>query len=690
MSGSYNSIYRVRQLVDHDGAIVTEVSDEAESSTGYAQPKEIRNPKVRLGGIDSFWSATNVKSDRKLSSSAKPASPAFFPSASASSSLLGRVKSGTGLDLTAPFGDIAKNAKIEGVTFGTAIRVPVAIGPGVGGHDQLVRDLRDGNLVADIRNTVDAIEVRPGVYMTSGFVRKSNGHFGLAADTQIRAVRTVSVAGSVSITRLKSGILVFGAQPKWTPETTTDLRSEDEIVAAAEKWLSRIGSAALLAGDGRANNPAELLKAYAAASVAVEEREDLESAMRVLAERSSLIDLLPKLLEQNDGLKSKLREFEIAEQDRVRAEIKARLAEEAEHEASRLAELRELILDAEGRLATVSHREVLLRSETEKLDAQLRDRITEAARAVGGAWLEATAKLREELAQVRVDLETIGRVSAAEVVVETDRAELIPAASGKPTTATLVAASESDRMHVLRRLASSTGLSLADLVAVVLHSTEGVPVLVGDGSAGIAADIATATGGDSAAIVFCDPTNVSLADLQRDEAAGLGRAIEAAKENPDLLVPVALCNLTNGPCEYWLPQLIELRRVGRLPANLAFFASAGTDGLRVSVPKSVLRYFFPLEVSRADLPAKVPYVGSWKPFAPDNSLVQNAIRILRAKSVEPALIGPLAGLLSRVPLATGEEQTDIAVSLLTQLKWVAAWRDGADHQLMQYFTNLGN
>ncbi|MBB4274127.1 hypothetical protein [Rhizobium mongolense] len=687
MSGSPKSIYRVRQLIGTDGAIVTDVAEEAESVNGYAHPKEIRNGKVRLGGVDSFWLATGVKTERKFSSPSKSA-PALLPSTSATSSLIGRVKSRNGLNFS-PFSDLTKTAKMENISFATASRLPIAIGPGIRTHDELVRDLRKGKLSVEIQNSVDAIEVKPDVYMISGFARNSSGHYGLSPETRLRAVPTVSVVAKVDITRLPSGIVVFGVQPKWTAETMTDLRSEDEIVAAAEGWLSRLKAAASLAGDARPHNPAELLKTYAAASVAAEEREDLASALRVLAERSELVDLLPELLMQNENLKSRLQEFELAEQDRVRAEIRARLAEEAEQEASRLAEVRELILDAEGRLATVSHREVLLRSETEKVDAQLKERITEAARAVGGASLEATEKLREEVAQVRIELENIGRASTAEVVAEI-KAHDSPLAGQAPQVMTLVAASGGDRMHVLRELASSTGLALADLVAVVLHSTEGVPVLVGDGSAGIAVDIATAIGGDSAAIVFCDPTHVSLADLQRNDAAGLGEAIEAAKDNPGLLVPVALCGLTNGPCEYWLPQLVEMRRAGRLPANLAFFASAGTDGLRVSVPKSVLRYFFPLAVSRTELAARVPYVGSWKPFAPHNALVQNAIRILRGKSVDPSLMGRLASLLSRVPMATGEEQAEIASALIDEQKWVAAWRDGADHELMQHFQNLGN
>jgi hypothetical protein len=689
MSGSSKSIYRVRQLVGNDAAVVTEVSEDAGSVAGYAHPKVVRNAKVRLGGVDSFWLATDVKTGRTFSPSKEEAAPAPFPSASATSSLIGRMKGGSGIDFTAPFSGLAKSAKMEGLSFGTAIRVPVAIGPGSRTHEDVVSDLREGKLAVDIRTTVDAIEVRPNVFMISGFVRQSNGQYALAAGASLRAVPTVTIAGKIETTRLSSGIIVFGAQPKWTSETETDLRSEDEILASAESWLGRLQTAASLSDGNRSESPADLLKSLAAASVVAEEREDLESALRVLSGRSELLELLPKLMTRAEDWRARLQQFEHTEQDRLRTEIKARLAEQAEHESSRLAELREQILDAEGRLATLAHREVLLRNETEQHDARVKERIEDAARAVSGASLDATERLLQQVAQLREELEETKKSSPKEDVSSSPAHEETPAA---PSIAVRLppVVTEKERVHVLRELASSTGLPLADLVAVLLHSTADVPVLVGDGSAGIVADIAIAIGGDTAAIVFCDPTHVSFGDLLRDEAAGLGRAIEAAKENPDVIVPVALCGLTNGPCEYWLPQLVEMRRIGRVPSNLALIASAGTDGLRVSVPKSLLRYLFPLAAARSEVAAKVDYVGSWKPFTTDAALIQNAIRILRSKSIDPVLISQIADLLARVPMAMAEEQVEIANALLSEQKWIAAWRDGADHDLIQHFQNLGN
>jgi hypothetical protein len=131
-----------------------------------------------------------------------------------------------------------------------------------------------------------------------------------------------------------------------------------------------------------------------------------------------------------------------------------------------------------------------------------------------------------------------------------------------------------------------------------------------------------------------------------------------------------------------------MRRIGRLPPNLAFIASAGVDGLRVSVPKSVMRYLFPISVSRTDLTDPVEYAGSWLRFTPDAARIRDAIKVLRAKSVEPGLIGRMADTLSRAPVTA--DLIEIASVLVAEQHWTAAWRDGADHELIRYFQNLEN
>ncbi|MEH3128286.1 hypothetical protein [Agrobacterium cavarae] len=687
MSGSPSSLYRVRQLVDHDGAIVTEVSEEAASNSGYALPKEVHNAKVRLGGIDSFWLATNVKSSKF--SSPKPTIPALFPSISSTSALIGRAKSASGLDFTSPFSEIAKGAKIEGITFGAAVRVPIAIAPGSGGHERLIADLIKGRLSVDIRNTVDAIEVRPGVYMISGFVRDSSGHYGLAPGTRLRAAPTVQVSGYVGTTRLSSGVLVFGAEVRWTEPVLMDLRSEAEILSSAESWLERIKKAVSYSTTGGSRDVAEIFRGVAAAAVSAEERYDLESAVSVLSGRQDLLTILPDLLARHEPWQARMREFEIEEHDRLRSDIRTKFEVEAQQESERIAELRQQIMDAEGRLAVISHREVLLRNETEKHDDLLKEKIAEAARTIAGSSLDVTQKLRGEIELLKDELsKALASHVAEEGSSSAPHAPVEEVVTARPDAVALPKATDEQRSNVMHRLAESTGLTEGQLFALLLQSTEVVPVLVGNGSTGIAADIVNAFGGESSPVLFCDPTRISFADLVVDERSGFARSIEIANFNPDMLVPVALCGLTNGPCEYWLPQLVEMRRIGRLPPNLAFIASAGVDGLRVSVPKSVMRFLFPISVSRTDLTDPVEYAGSWPRFTADAKRVPDAIKVLRAKSVEPGLIGRMADTLSRAPVTA--DLIEIASTLMSEQHWAAALRDGDDHELIRYFQNLEN
>lgn len=687
MSGSPSSVYRVRQLVDHDGAIVTEVSEEAGSNTGYAHPKEVHNAKVRLGGVDSFWLATNVKSGKF--SSPKPTVPALFPSTSSTSSLIGRAKGASGWDFTSRFSDIAKGAKIAGITFGSAVRVPIAIGPGSGGHERLVADLTEGKLAVDIRNTVDAVEVRPGVYMISGFVRRTSGHYGLAPNTSLRAAPTVRVSGNVGTTRLSSGVLVFGAEVKWTEPVLMDLRSEAEILSSAESWLERIKKAVSYSTTGGSRDVAEIFRGVAAAAVSAEERYDLESAVSVLSGRQDLLTILPDLLARHEPWQARIREFEIEEHDRLRSDIRTKLEVEAQQESERITELRQQIMDAEGRLAVISHREVLLRNETEKHDDLLKEKIAEAARTIAGSSLDVTQKLRGEIELLRDELsKALASHFAEEGSSSAPHAPIEEVVTARPDVEAFLTATDKQRWTVIHHLRESTGLTEGQLFAILLQSTEKVPVLVGDGCAGIAADIVSAVGGKSASVLFCDPTRISFADLVVDERSGFARSLEIANTNPEMLVPVALCGLTNGPCEYWLPQLVEMRRIGRLPPNLAFIASAGVDGLRVSVPKSVMRYLFPISVSRTDLTYPVEYAGSWPRFTADATRIPDAIKVLRANSVEPGLIGRMADTLSRAPVTA--DLIEIASTLVNEQHWTAALRDGGDHEFIRYFQNLEN
>lgn len=693
MSVAGKHVYRVRHISGNDIAVVIEVTED-DAATGGGRPREVRNGKIRLGGVDSFWLVTGVKKETAFTPR-KEEAPANMVS-TATSPLIDRIKGNAAFRLPSELNGLGGSGKPEAVSFATAHRLAVGFSPRDMRHGELVTSLREGRLSIPTMGNVEAIEVRPDVWLTTGFVRHSNGQYGLSPDARVRAIPTSSLVGKPEVMRLATGLVVFLAPPRWSAANETDIRPEDEVLRSAEGWLARISSAATSDGSD-SQNVAEALRSRIAATVGNDEREDLEAALRIISTRSSLLDVIPRLIERDPVWQNGLREFEKLEQDRIRAEVRQQVAKEAEVESSRLAELREQVSEAEARLATFSHREVLLRNETEQHEARLREKIAEAARALGGNSEEVIRKLRADIDRLREEVgrleQPVAAAPAPEVTQASEEIEPEPDdVEGEDDFEPVAEASDEDRIQILRELSSSSGLSIAELVAVILHSTEDVPVLVGDGSASIATDIATAVGGDAASIVFCDPTHVSLSDLLRDDRSELAWAIEDARNRPDLLVPVALCGLTNGPCEYWLPQLVEMRRVGKLPRNLAFIASAGTDGMRVPVPKSVLRYLFPVKVSRNETSAQVEHMGAWRLFESNPSRTQEAIRLLvgREKPTDPNIVGRLSDMLSRTPVAEGIALGDVAKALLREQTWTAAWRDAKEHELIQHFRQTGN
>lgn len=689
MSVAGKRVYRVLHISGNDSAVVTEVKED-DAAIGGGRPEEVRNSKIWLGGTDSFWLVTGVK---KAFMPRKEKSPANMLSTT-TSPLIDRIKGSTTFD-PSNFNGIGGARKPEAVSFATANRLPVGFTPREMSHEELVASLREGKLPVPTKSDLEAIEVRPDVWLTSGFVRNSSGLYGLSADAHIRTLPTSSLEGKPEVMRLASGLVVFLAPPRWSATQDRDIRPEAEALSSAEAWLARISTAAT-SGSSDSPSVAEALRNRIAATVGNDEREDLEAALRVLSTRSSLLDFIPKMMERDPAWQNGLCEFERLEHDRIRVEVRQRLAEEAEAESGRLAELREQVSQAEARIATFSHREALLRNETEQHEARLQERIAEAARAMGGNTSEVIRKLQGDVDRLCEEIQRleqpVARPHAPEVPQTLDDEHAPNDVEVEEDFESVAVASDENRIQVLEELSSSSGLSVAELVAVILHSTEDVPVLVGDGSASIATDIATVVGGDAASIVFCDPTHISLSDLLRDDHSSLGVAIEHARKRPELLVPVALCGLTNGPCAYWLPQLVEMRRVGKLPRNLGFIASAGTDGMRVPVPKSVLRYLFPLKVFRDETPAQVEHKGSWRLFESIPARIQEAIRSLmgREKPTDPTIVGRLSDMLSKTPLDEGIAIGDVAEVLLREQAWTAAWRGAKEHELIQHFKQMGD
>ncbi|MGH0256300.1 hypothetical protein NKY39_12145 [Sinorhizobium meliloti] len=674
-------VYRVRQVVAHDVAIIVEVKD-GEAHSGKI--RETRDSRIALGGTDSFWLVGGEKKEPNLVVQKDFVSvPAF---AAGISPMASRIRASSAFDLPKIVNDNVTPGKFDAVSFAAATRLNVGYSPQGGGSDELLSSLSQGTLHIPIEAPVSAIEVRPGHWLTAGFDALPAGRYRLRQQS-LRSVATSSLENRPDTIRLTNGLVVFVSQPKWSEPRNTDLRSEEEILQSVERWISRSKAALSLPGDAGSLEPAELLRLLSDRAISEEEKADLASIAGHLSKRSELADILPEILGRDPAFRDRLAGFEESEKARLRTELEERLRRETEVESARLAALRIEVADAETKLATFSHREALLRSETEKHEETLRSKIASAAEGIRSESSRETAAIRIEVARLRDDMTQIATAvpaapaPVAPVPVVAEQAEqAIPTAPQRPL------ASEEQRQKTLNDLAVATGLTPSEVAAIVATATDVVPVVLGPDSAAAAVDIATAFAGDDAAIVFCDPTKISLTDLLNDDHSGLRAAIDKAKERPDALFAAALCSITSGPCEYWLPQMIEMRRVGRLPRNLALVASAGVDGLRVPIPDSTLRHLFPLKPSKAPRPGSAKFEGLWPMTNLDQERVREAVGILVDRNLEGSAMQTVARALARTP--SWMQLTEPVLVFLRQTKWLAATAAGHEHEYDEYFINL--
>ncbi len=669
MSVSGKTVYRVKQVIAHDIAIIAEVKD---GDTHGGKVKETRDSRMTLGGTDSFWLVGGEKKEQKLALHKDDTPvPAL---AAAISPMTTRIRGKSSIfDLPKIANDFAVPGKLDAVSFAAATRLNVGFSPQDGDPDERLSALLDGTLHIPLEAPVSSIEVRPGQWLAAGFDALPAGRYGLRHQS-LRSVATVSLENRPDMIRLAHGLVVFVSQPKWSEPKNADLRSEEEIFQSAERWLSRSIAAVSLPVGARSVAPAELLRLLADRAVSEDEKADLAAVAGLLAMRSELAEILPDILGRDPAFKEMLASFEESEKARLRIQLEAEIRGETEASNARLAALRGDITDAEAKLATFSHREALLRNETEKHEDTLRNRLASAAEGIRSESSRETAAIRDEVARMRDEIAQITAVPANPVAAPPEQPPMQPMAS------------DEQRQKTLREMAVATGLSASEIAAVIATSTDSVPVLIGANAAAAAVDIATALAGGEAAIVFCDPTKVSLADILNDEHSGLLTAIGKAKERPEALAAAALCGITSAPCEYWLPQIVEMRRVGKLPRNLAVIASAGTDGMRISIPDSALRHLFPLATTKSARPGSAKFEGLWPSMNSDQERNREAIDLLIERGLEGPVVQGLAKALARTP--SWMRVSDLADVFLRQAKWLAATSAGDEHEHNKYFKNI--
>ncbi|WP_092990555.1 hypothetical protein [Rhizobium sp. NFR03] len=635
-----------------------------------------------LDGVGSLWLVTGEKDEPKHVLEDLEELPDF--SVPMVSTLSSTIRASSEFELPATVEAFNLPGHFKTTTFVTVTRILAAYSARDIDFEEVVRRLREGRLEIPSREII-AIEVSKGDWLTSHFIRLPSGSYGLSPDADPRALPVKTIENKPDSMKLPSGLLIFLSEPRWSLETEKDVRPEHEVLESAERWLGR-STLAVESAPGDAN-AVDLLRHHVATTVNDDEKADIAAAARLLAGRQSILDIMPQILAKDPAFQKRVQEFELQEQERLKERLRSKVESEIEAEKARLGEIRAEIAEADARLAVAGQRELLLRNEAEKHDEVMKARIEEAAKQLQGGAIEQTDHLRRELDELR-DLvlqmpshPTTVVVSAAEEIPEPQRPDVNGTAVGPK-------ADEGARKSILAGLASATGISQADLMAILLKSTDEVPLLVGERASGVAADIVAAIGGEDSAVAFCDPSRISWQDLMHDETSGLAAAVAKAKANPDILVPIAICGITNGPCEYWLPQFVESRRIGRLPRNLAIVASAGIDGSRVSIPDSVLRFLMPVEVTNSAKPVRRLFAGSWPAeFDANRSNLADAIDVLtQSEAFENGSLQRAAKTLSRTP--QGMAMAEVAQALVRQAQWLASVSGGGQYEFKNRFKNI--
>jgi len=679
MSGTGKTVFQVIKILSHGVAMVAEVRG---GDAGIGKIRETREPRMVLGGVDSLWIVTGEKDEPKLVlEDFEELTNVNLPMVS---SLSSTIRASSAFELPATVEAYSTPGQRKTTNFVTVTRILAAHSARNITFEEVVLRLREGRLDIPSKEII-AIEVAQGEWLTSQFVRLPSGSYGLSPGADPRALPIKTIENRADSMRLSSGLLVFLSEPRWSLATEKDIRPEQEVLESAERWLSRSKLAADTGPDG--GDVLELLRYHVATTVNEEEKADIFAAARLLAGRQSIIDIIPQILAKDHAFQKRVQDFELQEQERLKEGLRSKVEAEIETEKARLEEIRFEIVEAETHLALTGQRELLLRNETEKHDEVMKARIAEAVSQLHDSAVAQGDHLRRELDELR-DM-VLQMPSHPPSVVLAPTAEMLEPERPKEDRPAAPAKTDEDaRKSIVAGLASATGLTQADVIAILLKSTDEVPVLVGERASGVAADIVAAIGGDDSAVAFCDPSRISWHDLMRDETSGLSAAVAKAKANPDILVPIAICGITNGPCEYWLPQFVESRRVGRLPRNLAIIASAGVDGSRVSVPDSVLRILMPVEVPDSAKPVRRLFAGSWPAELDANRTnLAEAIDVLsQSQDFENGALQRAAKTLSRLP--QGAAMADVAKLLVQQAKWLSSISADGHYEFKNRFKNI--
>ncbi len=682
-------IYCVYEAVGGDTVLLSEVkSNDIRMHSSIL--REAKSEKMCLAGVGSYWLVTGeklkIKQDKKLP--LRKSVP--LPTTDTALNLLQHDTSRATQSLRSDLSEL-NGGGLKHITFSSATRLSVGFSPVSSGYEELARSLlTNGYITVPLHHSIDAVEIRENLWIVDEQRRGEGGQYRLSRYFDFRRVPTVRLLDPSSAVRLPSGIVILPPGSCWSEAKIIDLRTDEEILKSVEDWVGRIRTST---GEETTslNALTDVIGHIRRHTISVDERQDLEAISMILASRQEILSTVPQILSKTTAWNAAAEEFRKAEFGRLSDEARQRVDRETKKLEAKLSELRQIIAEAEARLETISYREVNLRAESRAIQADIEAMIEKAARNVVASDAATASLMADDITRLRKEVEQINdRISTISTIGARPSEETVKEHQVSHVGPTMASAEQ--RAEQLKELAAVTGFKLPELITLVHWSrfTE-LPVIVGSASVRAAVDFCTLIGGNLAQIIFCDPTRISFEDLM---GGGLATAIRVATDNSEVLVPVAFCNLTSSPCEFWLPQFMELRRMGRLPKNMACIGSAVQDGIRTQVPRSTLGYIVPFSPSGKPSGVSVEaFFGlSWPGDFPRD--VQKQTSAYPALAASKTGVSNAPALLVRAATAVGttltseDPPTEALVKCMEdRFRWLLSIENDQEHELFKAFQN---
>ncbi len=581
------TIVRIKEVLDHDTFLFVNIGDahagvEPSCRSGRSRP-------MALGGVDTYWRIKIEPEHREGKSkwsdktNKEILSPRFLEGQRATFPVF---RTSTNSILPAAIAINLGERHEEPRSIKDPVRLLVGFRPSADDQAETAACLFAGTLKSPLRRPVDAIEVAPREWIRSLDFAERSGFFELRIEKS--AVPIWSIDSRSTPIEAGNGIVLFPEGVRFKGPHVRDFRTDEEVVQDTDRWLARISDSLNSSDEDRAriDELRGLLQKYAKETIQDREINDLSATLKILEKRPIFIDMLPEILARDKGWAKKIKAVVDARVQTIVNEFEARFTNEAAEKRKTILELDAVLTERRSALALIAERERAYRDSIADVERTISAKVTEELSARSANAVTSTATM-EDLLELKAEIERLSR--PREEVHE----PVATNPSAFPTT------SKNERLDQMRNLAKTPSMSASKLaLAVSLASCGVLPVFVGSMSDRFAIRLGSCISGSFGAVVFCDPTLVSIGDiLSRSNGNSASSAVDFARAHPDAMVAVILCGLTRAPCEFWLPAIFDGWRVGLLPENLRFFATASPDGIRVPMPKSLLASIVPLEIS---------------------------------------------------------------------------------------------